>query len=111
VSDLLDEGWETAVRRLGARGGDAVVAHVLAGVDLHPGLEGDLDLVDAESGRSVPVSLTSAARAAYEARAAAWLEAVQAACRAAGIGHLLVPAEADLLPLLLGAWRRAGTLR
>ncbi len=111
ASDLLDEDWEIAVRRLAARGGEAVVAHVLAAVDLHPDLSGDLDLVDAETGRSVPVSLTAAARRAYEDRAAAWLAAVAAACRSAGVGHLVVPAEADLLPLLLGAWRRAGTLR
>ena len=111
ASDLLDEDWEAAVRRLAARGGDAVVAHVLAEVDLHPELDGDLDLIDAETGRAVPVSLTAAARAAYEARVTAWLSAVAAACHSAGVGHLLVPAEADLVPLLLGAWRRAGALR
>lgn len=111
VSDLLDETWEEAVRRLAARGGDGVVAHVLADVDLRPDLDGDLDLVDAETGRAVAVSLTAAVRSAYERRAAEWLEAVTAACRSAGLGHLIVPAEADLLPLLLGAWRRAGTLR
>ncbi len=111
ASDLLDEGWEAAVRRLAARGGDAVVAHVLAEVDLHPDLDGDLDLVDAETGRAVAVSLTAAARRAYERRAAEWLAAVAAACHSAGMGHLLVPAEADLLSLLLGAWRRAGALR
>ncbi len=111
ASDLLDPDWEVAVRRLAARGGEAVVAHVLAEVDLDPDLSGDLDLVDAETGRAVPVSLTASARRAYQERAAAWLAAVAAACRSAGVGHLLVPAEADLLPLLLGAWRRAGTLR
>jgi uncharacterized protein (DUF58 family) len=111
TSDLMDEDWEVGVRRMAARGGDAVVAHVLAEVDLRPDLTGDLDLVDAETGRSVPVGLTDAARSAYERRAAAWLAAVTSACSGAGVGHLLVPAEADLLVLLLGAWRRAGALR
>lgn len=111
VSDLLDETWEQAVRRLAARGGDGVVAHVLADVDLRPDLDGDLDLVDAETGRAVAVSLTAAVRSAYERRAAEWLESVAAACRSAGLGHLVVPAADDLLPLLLGAWRHAGTLR
>jgi uncharacterized protein (DUF58 family) len=111
ISDLLDPTWEEAVRRLAARGGDGVVAHVLADLDLRPDLDGDLELVDAETGRRVPVSLTSSVRAAYEQRAEAWLVEVTAACRSAGLGHLLVPAERDLLPLLLGAWREAGTLR
>jgi uncharacterized protein (DUF58 family) len=111
ISDLLDETWEEALRRLAARGGQSVVAHVLAGVDLRPDLDGDLDVVDAETGRSVPVSFTTSVRADYERRAAAWLAEVTAACRTAGLGHLVVPAESDLLPLLLGAWREAGTLR
>jgi len=111
VSDLLDEDWEASVRRLAARGGEAIVAHVLGAVDLHPDLDGDLDLVDAETGRSVPVSLSAAGRAVYERRAARWLESVAAACRSAGVEHLVVPAEADLVPLLLGAWRQAGALR
>jgi uncharacterized protein (DUF58 family) len=111
ISDLLDETWEEALRRLAARGGQSVVAHVLASADLRPDLDGDLDVVDAETGRSVPVSFTTAVRADYERRAADWLAEVAAACRSAGLGHLLVPAESDLLPLLLGAWREAGTLR
>jgi hypothetical protein len=68
-------------------------------------------VVDAETGRAVPVSFTTSVRADYEHRAAKWLADVTAACRTAGLGHLLVPAESDLLPLLLGAWREAGTLR
>jgi len=67
ISDLLDPGAERALRDLAGTGSDVIVLHVLAPDELAPSLEGDLRLVDAESGASVDVTLDLAARERYAA--------------------------------------------
>lgn len=111
VSDLLTPQWEIALQRLPARGGDVVVVHVLAGSDLHPDLEGDLELVDAEGAGRVPVSLGPDVVAAYERTARAWADGVADRCHRGGIGYVRVLADDDLEEVLLAGWRRAGVLR
>jgi uncharacterized protein (DUF58 family) len=111
LSDLLTPEWEVGLRRLPARGGDVVVVHVLAEEDLRPGLAGDVELVDAERGNRVSVSLAPDTVAAYERVARAWADRVAGRCHRAGAGYVRVLAGDDLEPLLLGAWRRAGVLR
>ncbi len=111
VSDLLTPEWETALQRLPARGGDVVVVHVLAGDDLHPDLEGDLELVDAEGAGRVPVSLGADVVAAYEQAARRWADGVADRCHRAGLGYVRVMADDDLEDVLLAGWREAGVLR
>ena len=76
VSDLLTPEWADGLTRLPARGGDVTVVHVLDRAELRPDLSGDLDLVDAETGEVVPVSLAPEQLQAYEASAAAWVDEV-----------------------------------
>ena len=111
VSDLLTPEWEAGLTRLPARGADVIVVHVLAHADLHPDLVGDVDLVDAEHGGRVAVSLSADALAAFERKAARWADEVAARCRRAGAAYVRVLATDDLEPLLLGTWRDAGVLR
>ncbi|MGH8998022.1 MAG: hypothetical protein ACRDY7_01370, partial [Acidimicrobiia bacterium] len=96
---------------LPARGADLVVVHVLASDDLRPDLVGDMDLVDAEHGGRVAVSLSPEAVDDYTAAALAWADEVAARCRRAGGAYVRVMATDDLEPLLLGGWRAAGVLR
>lgn len=111
LSDLMTPEWADGLTRLPARGGDVTVVHVLDRDELHPALRGDLDLVDAESGEVVPVSLAPEQVAAYEAAARAWADGVAARARHAGATYVRVLADEPIEPLLLGAWREAGVLR
>ena len=116
ISDLLTPEWETGLARLPARGGDVVVVHVLAAEELRPGLSpdelvGDLDLVDAETGARVAVSLSARTLADYERAATSWADEVAGRCRRAGAGYVRLLADDDLEARLLGAWRTAGVLR
>jgi uncharacterized protein (DUF58 family) len=110
VSDLLDERWDEALRRLPARGADLVVVHVLGAGELAPAVAGDVDLVDIETGRRLPLSLTEQAVERYGSRRDAWLERVANRVAALGAGYTLVPADADLRQVLLGSLRRGGVL-
>ena len=111
ISDLLTPEWAPAISRLPARGGDLVVVHVLADEELRPELVGDLDLVDAETGRSVPVSLSPASLREYARLAAAWTDDIALRCRQAGAAYVRLLDSADLEQELLRAWRDAGVVR
>lgn len=111
VSDLMTPEWETALERLPARGGDVVVVHVLATEDLRPSLTGDVELVDAEGGRRVAVTLGTDAVAAYEQVVTAWADGVADRCHRAGLGYVRVLADEDLADVLFAGWRAAGVVR
>lgn len=111
VSDLLTPEWETALQRLPARGGDVVVVHVLATEDLRPSATGDVELVDAEGGRRVAVSLGADVVAAYEQVVSVWADRVADRCHRAGLGYVRVLADDDLAHVLFAGWREAGVLR
>lgn len=110
VSDLLDDEWEPALRRLPARGADLVVVHVLGAGELDPVVAGDVDLVDIESGRRLPLSLTEQAIERYETRRDAWLELVANRVAALGAGYTLIRSDGELRPVLLGSLRAAGVV-
>lgn len=111
LSDLLTDDWDGGITRLPARGADLAVAHVLAADELHPSMTGDLELVDAETGAVVAVSLSAATRRDYERIALAWADDVAARCAQVGASYLRVLDTDDIGPLLLGGWRAAGVLR
>jgi uncharacterized protein (DUF58 family) len=111
LSDLLTPEWADGLARLPARGGDVTVVHVLEREELHPDLSGDLDLVDAETGEVVAVSLAPEQVKAYERAAAAWVVDVADRAHHSGATYVRVLADEDIEPILLGSWREAGVLR
>ncbi len=111
ISDLLTPDWAPAITRLPARGGDLVVVHVLAATELEPDLLGDLELVDAETGRSVAVSLSVTTLREYARLAAAWTDDIALRCRQAGAAYVRLLDTDDLETVLLRSWRDAGVLR
>lgn len=111
VSDLLFDGWDEVIVALGAARRDAVVLQVLGDDELDPQLDGDVRLVDAETGAEVEVGADDRTSTAYAAALAAHLAAVEAACTAHAVAHVLVPASADLTDVLLGDLRLIGVVR
>ncbi len=110
-SDLLTIEWEQGIRRLPARRGDLAVVQVLDRTDIFPDVSGDLELVDAESGARVEVSLSSKVVEEYAEMAMAWIEEVANRVRATGGGFARVFTDESLEEVLLSGWRREGVLR
>ena len=110
LSDLLDEDWERALSRLPARGADLAVIQVLGAGELDPAVAGDVDLVDIETGKRLPMSLTDAAIGRYEKRRDAWLERIAAKVAGLNAGYSLVSADDDLRQVLLGSLRSGGVV-
>lgn len=110
IGDLLDPSWERAVRALGPPG-EATVIHVLAPDELVPPLQGDLTLVDAETGAEVALSVDARTLRAYRERVDAWRAEVRSACGARGVGYSFARSDEDAVVLVTGALRTAGVVR
>ncbi len=90
ISDLLDPRADRVIRELAATGSELIVLHVLSPEELDPQIEGDLRLLDSESGEGLDVTIDLATLDGYKARLAAWQE---------GIADLAAKRRATYVPL------------
>lgn len=100
-SDFLDAGpVVSALDRARAAGHDVALVQVLAPEELEPSLEGDLTLLDSETGVSVEVTADAAALEAYAHRLTLLIEQLRGWCRRQGAPYTRVksgePLEAPL---------------
>jgi uncharacterized protein (DUF58 family) len=90
LSDLLDPGADRVIRELAATGSELIVLHLLSPDELDPALEGDLRLVDSESGDGIDVTVDLATIDDYKARLGAWQD---------GLADLAAKRRATYVPL------------
>ena len=74
MSDLLDPAADRVIRELAATRSELIVLHILSPDELDPQLEGDLRLVDTETGAGVDITADLATLDAYRSRLATWKE-------------------------------------
>jgi uncharacterized protein (DUF58 family) len=94
ISDLLDPAADKVIRELAATGSELIILHVLSPDELDPSMEGDVRLIDVESGDGVDVTIDLATIDDYKARLAAWQDGF--ADLAARRGATYVPISTDL---------------
>jgi uncharacterized protein (DUF58 family) len=112
ISDLLSpDGFEDGLDALLGAGLDVVVLQVLSPQELEPAEGGDVELVDAETGEIVEVSLTARMIAIYQERLDQWCADAEQACIRRGIIYSRVSTDTPLEDLLLDRLRRVGILR
>ena len=90
ISDLLDPSADRVIRELAATSAELIVLHVLSPDELDPKLEGDVRLVDAETGDGVDVTIDLATIDSYKARLTGWQ---------AGFADLAAKRRASYVPL------------
>jgi uncharacterized protein (DUF58 family) len=110
ISDLLDPAADRVIRELAATGSELIVLHVLSPDELDPRLEGDLRLVDAESGEGIDVTADLATIDGYKARLAAWQEAFADLCARRRASYANVPSDLPLADLVFAELRRRRVL-
>ena len=106
VSDLLDPGAERALRDLAGTGSEIIVLHVLAPDEIAPTLEGDLRLVDAETGATVDVTLDLAARERHTERVEAWRSELATLAAKRRIAYVPLTSDVALADLVFAELRR-----
>jgi uncharacterized protein (DUF58 family) len=106
ISDLLDPGADRVIRELAATGSELVILHVLSPDEIEPVLEGDLRLVDTETGEGIEVTVDLATLDAYRARLASWRENLADLAARRRATYLPVSSDLALADLVFAELRR-----
>ena len=110
LSDLLDPGADRVIRELAATGSEVIVLHVLSPEELDPTLEGDVRLVDVESGDGIDVTVDLATIDDYKARLAAWQEGFAEIAAKRGVTYVPIATDIPLADLVFAELRRRRVL-
>ena len=107
LSDFLDAGPVLSeLSRLRAQGHGLTLVQVLSRMELEPDFEGDLGLVDAETGAEVEVTMDAPALEAYLARLAGLIDELSAGAKKLGGRYVRVltdePLELPVRRIVLG---------
>lgn len=110
LSDLLDPGADRVIRELAATGSEVIVLHVLSPEELDPTLEGDVRLVDVESGDGIDVTVDLATIDDYKGRLAAWQEGFADLAAKRGVSYVPISTDLPLADLVFAELRRRRVL-
>jgi uncharacterized protein (DUF58 family) len=112
VSDLHDCELALAetLGQLSRRSCGAAVVHVIDPTSAAPALEGPLELVDAERGRSVQLTATDELLTAYRQAYQQWRSRMERTCRSRGAVYAPAWTDRPIEQLLLDTLRRAGVV-
>jgi uncharacterized protein (DUF58 family) len=107
LSDFFDAGpFADELSRLRAQGHSLTLVQVLSRMELEPDFEGDLGLVDAETGAEVEVTMDPSAIEAYLARLTGLVQELRATARRLGGRYVRVvtdePLEGPVRRIVLG---------
>jgi uncharacterized protein (DUF58 family) len=110
LSDLLDPNADRVVRELAATGSDVVILHLLSPEELDPQLEGDLRLVDVESGEGMDVTIDLATIDDYKERLAAWRDGFADTAAKRQVAYVPLSTDVPLAELVFAELRRRRVL-
>jgi hypothetical protein len=112
ISDLLPtEAQAGSVRILREHGYDATVIHVLDDAEISPSLQGDLELVDAESLETLEIRAAEEAIRAYTARIQQWRERLARHSTSVGARFVAVETSTPVEAVVLNNLRAVGAVR
>lgn len=112
ISDLLSEdSWERAAVNLLGTGMDVVVVQIIAPQELHPAVDGEVELFDSETGDVVELVVGPEARRTYEQRMEEWCARVGDFCSRSEIGYLRLESDLTLEDIFLNRMRQRRIVR
>ena len=112
LSDFYPSGaFATGLRRLAECPVSVAAVQIFSPQELDPPLEGELELVDLESGEARGGWIGSAERAAYHRGLTALEDEVAQMCRESGVRYARISSAAPVVRCLQETLVRAGVLR
>ena len=114
-SDLMDDGWADGLRALATRGFEVTVLHILSPDEVDPTLEGtlegDLKLLDVESGAEVEITADYDLVQRYKDGLDEWRQELRQFCSARGMHYVPVETSLPFETLLFAVLRQRGVIR
>jgi uncharacterized protein (DUF58 family) len=110
MSDLLDPAADRVIRELAATRSELIILHILSPDELDPQLEGDLRLVDTETGEGVDITADLATLDAYRTRLAAWKESFADLAARRRASYVDLSSDVPLNELIFAELRRRWVL-
>ncbi|HET9345599.1 MAG TPA: DUF58 domain-containing protein [Candidatus Limnocylindrales bacterium] len=110
ISDLLDPAADRVIRELAATRSELIVLHVLSPDELDPQLEGDLRLVDSETGDGIDITADLPTLDAYRQRLAAWKESFADLAARRRASYVDLASDTHLNELIFAELRRRRVL-
>jgi uncharacterized protein (DUF58 family) len=112
LSDLLSPGdFRDGLSALQTRGYEVALLHILSPDELSPSLNGDLRLLDVETGEAAEVTLDALALEEYAEHLAAWQAAIEAFCNKRGIHYVNITTDVLWDWVITSGLRRRGVVR
>jgi uncharacterized protein (DUF58 family) len=109
-TDLLDPGWEEALRALMTRPFEITLVHVLAPQELRPELDGDFRLLDAEGGAPVEITADLETLRRYETNLRTWQSEIETFCNGRGITYIPADTAVPVEDFILSQMRKRGVV-
>jgi uncharacterized protein (DUF58 family) len=110
LSDLLDPSADRVIRDLAATGSELVILHILSPDELDPMLEGDLRLVDVETGEGLDVTVDLATIDQYKGRLADWKAGFADLAAKRRASYVDLSSDVNLADLMFAELRRRRVL-
>ncbi|MBS1251217.1 MAG: hypothetical protein MAG451_00248 [Anaerolineales bacterium] len=110
ITDLLDPSWQDGLRALQSRPFEITILHVLSPDEIDPMLEGDLRLIDTETGRPIEVTADFDLLSSYRENVQRWFEEIREFCSRRGIAYAQVDTTAPFERLIFALLQQRGVL-
>ncbi len=110
LSDLLDPAADRVIRELAATRSELILLHILSPDELDPQLEGDLRLVDTETGEGVDITADLPTLDAYRSRLATWKESLADLAARRRASYVDLSSDVPLNDLIFAELRRRRVL-
>lgn len=108
ISDGMDEEIESGIKHVAGRGHEILFIQVLSQLELDPDIEGDLRLIDVESGSGVEITASSATLRTYRENVMAHNLLIAETVTAMGGRYHLVGSDESLVSFVQGFLKKSG---
>jgi uncharacterized protein (DUF58 family) len=106
ISDLLDPSADRVIRELAGTSAELIVLHVLSPDELDPKLDGDVRLIDSETGDGIDVTVDLATIDGYKERLAGWQAGFAQLAAKRRVSYVPVSSDVPLAELVFAELRR-----
>ena len=112
ISDLLlPEGYTDGLRAIQSNGHEIILLQTLCPEELHPNLDGELQLVDVENGAFQEVNIDRGMRRVYDQRLKTWQAEIHTFCNQRQIRYFNIDTSLPWDQFLMYEMRKSGVVR